>query len=42
MSFVTILLLMRDPIIEHIKSFFVRRSILRSRKHRRERTKKRR
>lgn len=42
MSFVTILVLMRDVIKEYIKAFFVRRSILRDRKNRRERSKKRR
>ncbi|KAK2604537.1 hypothetical protein N8I77_007458 [Diaporthe amygdali] len=42
MSFATILVLMRDPILEYIKSFLVRRSILRSRKNRRTRSKKRR
>ncbi|KUI63207.1 Magnesium transport protein CorA [Cytospora mali] len=42
MSFVTILVLMRDAMIDYVKAFFARRSILRARKHRRERSKKRR
>lgn len=42
MSFATVLVLMREPIIDYIKSFLVRRSILRSRKNRRDRSKKRR
>lgn len=42
MSFATVLVLMREPILEYIKSFLVRRSILRSRKNRRDRSKKRR
>lgn len=42
MSFVTILLLMRDVIKEYVKAFFVRRTISRHRKHRREQSKKRR
>jgi hypothetical protein len=42
MSFATVLVLMRDPILDYIKSFLVRRTILRSRKNRRDRSKKRR
>ncbi|KAG8166290.1 hypothetical protein KVR01_004842 [Diaporthe batatas] len=42
MSFATVLVLMREPIFDYIKSFIVRRSILRSRKNRRDRSKKRR
>lgn len=41
MSFATVLVLMREPILEYIKSFLVRRPILRSRKNRRDRSKKR-
>ncbi|POS81528.1 magnesium and cobalt transporter CorA [Diaporthe helianthi] len=42
MSFATILVLMREPIFDYIKSFIVRRSIMRSRKNRRDRSNKRR
>lgn len=42
MTFVTIVVLMRDVIIEWVKAFFVRRSIKRHRIHRQARSKKRR